>query len=106
MGLIKSFFTWVWDIVYHMVYLLIHPKELKQAIADGRTQAIYHLSSIYTWVGAFFTSLSYPAWAQDLAMYGKVVGVHSWDYMTTGPGGVAVKEAFKMGREAVANVLS
>ena len=92
-------FKWVWNILSSMFYFLFNPKELASALTDAKTQAVYHLSSLYTAVGIFTTSLVYPEWARTLAVASKATWDSAYVWMTEGPGGIAAKEAWAIAKE-------
>lgn len=94
-------FSWAWNLVYTMFFFLFNPKELGKALADSKTQAVYHLSSINTAVGTFVASLAYPEWARAMAATAAVSWSALVEWSTVGPGGIAVREAWSIVKELV-----
>lgn len=70
---------WVWTILKTIVYFVFHPKKLYEALKDPVTQGVYHLSSAYTWAGAFFLSLATPTWARDTAAAATTSAAVVWE---------------------------
>jgi hypothetical protein len=91
----------VWNTLVVFFDLMVHPRKLKAALINPEVQAVYHLSSMITFVGLFMSSLAYPAWARELAIQSKQAVAAGYAWLTDGAGGDALKAVWEVLREFI-----